>query len=112
MSERFDGFFKDLASGISRRAALRRLFGGMIGAAALIFTGRTAGATSSNPCYDFCTQTYSGSGPGFVQECLGRSVACPPGQCAYNINCSYYPPSGPQSCSDGNQGDWVCVPVA
>ena len=43
MSEQFEHLFKNLANGMSRRAALKRFFGGIAGAAAFALTGKQVG---------------------------------------------------------------------
>jgi hypothetical protein len=80
MSEQFETLFENLAKGMSRRAALRRFFGGIAGAAAFALTGRRAAAAGG--CGDWCQQTYGDRGPGWVAACVRASSDCPDGACA------------------------------
>jgi hypothetical protein len=73
MGKEFDELAKALASGVSRRRALKRFAGGAVGAAfASLFTGRSADAqVTPAACRQFCQeQLRVSSGPTF-----GRCVA-------------------------------------
>jgi hypothetical protein len=114
MSRQFESLFKDLASGMSRRAALRRFFIGVAGAAGAVLTGgglAAAARKSDDPCVAFC-EINENSGfdgdQGQTEECVARSKQCPAGQCAKSFPCSSGQPR--QSCG-GENSDWVCVPA-
>lgn len=102
MSKHVESFFKDLASGMSRRDAFRRLFGGTVAAVAAVFTGRGT-ARADNFCLDWCN-SQTESDPGFFGQCMAHSLKCPPGSCAINYLCSSGG-RGPQCRDDDN---WVC----
>jgi hypothetical protein len=103
MSKNVENFFKDLASGMSRRAAFRRLFGGTVAAVAAVLTGRGIGrAQGYTSCYDYCKDN-SEADPGYFGQCIAQSKQCPPGSCAVNYACS----SGGRV-SQCRDGEWVC----
>jgi len=92
MKEHLDKLSKDLASGMSRRHALRLFFVGL-GAAVVGFSGRSASADGNKICVDLCrAQGLTGRDFG---KCVSASAHCPPGECALCIN----------------GDDCVCVPV-
>jgi len=113
MSKQLESLFKDLASGMSRRAALRRFFAGLGGAAAIALTGGGLAASRKNDdvCAEFCEINHNSGWDSFqgqVQECIARSKQCPDGQCAVMFPCSSGRPR--QDCRRENS-DWVCVPM-
>jgi hypothetical protein len=113
MSEKLENLVKDLASGMSRRTAFRRLFSGLAGAAFLLLTGRRASADAgNNVCVSFCLMNYSGQ-HATLGQCISNSTKCPVGQCSFLITCSddTAPPCVPQS--EGGSGQaWICVQVS
>ena len=85
MSEQFESMFKNLANGMSRRAALRRFFGGIAGAAAFALTGRRAEAEASRKCApNWCSRTVCRSMRSAMRCGLHQrsSRECPEGECA------------------------------
>jgi hypothetical protein len=76
MGKQFDELAKALASGTSRRVALRRLASGLAGAAlANVFLGRGAEVQAAGPsslCLDLCGEL---SGVEY-RQCLGACTAC------------------------------------
>ena len=114
MSKQLESLFKDLASGMSRRAALRRFFAGLGGAAAIALTGgRLAASRNDDVCAEFCELNLFNHGftpfQGQLQQCIAMSRRCPDGQCALMFPCSSGRPR--QVCREDN-ADWVCVPVS
>jgi hypothetical protein len=109
MSEQFENLFKNLANGMSRRAALRRFFGGIAGAAAFALTGRRV-AADKRGCGAWCAERYRDDGPGWAAACIDASAQCPDGECAQILTFSWG--EGPQR-GDGrpNAADFVCVPA-
>jgi|SRR5579883_902103 len=83
MSKRLEDLSTDLASGMSRRKALWRFFGG-VGAAVL---ARKASAAGNDVCVATCRlqeSWYKGGAPDdFFGKCMSESAHCPKGQCAY-----------------------------
>ena len=80
MSEQFETLFKNLANGMSRRAALRRLFAGIAGTAMFALTGRRAGADEESVCAQWCANEYRDHGPGWWPHASTRhSFANPAG---------------------------------
>jgi hypothetical protein len=87
MGKAVENLAKDLATGLSRRTALRRFFVA-VGAAVGTLVGRRASADSNEACVTLCRE----------QELLGRdfgacvaaSAQCPPGECACLINGSVF----------------------
>src|SRR2546427_532531 len=102
MANGFDEISKVIASGISRREALRRIGGGLVGATlAALGVGQAAAAPSS--CSVFCGKNAFTSGPlhaACLQAChkcggdttrvcctASGCVCCPSGQiCGFNCN--------------------------
>ena len=106
MSKNVENFFKDLASGMSRRAAFRRLFGGTVGAVAAVLTGRSIGrAQGYASCSDYCRDNTQAD-PSYFAQCRNQSKKCPPGSCAVNYACS----SGGRV-SQCRDGEWICAQV-
>jgi hypothetical protein len=92
MGKQLDELSKDLAGGMSRRAAFWRFFAGLGG---LLFVGRKASAdgNGNDVCVDFCRfQGLTGSEFG---QCVAASAHCPPGECALAAN----------------SGQHLCVPI-
>jgi len=116
MSKHVESFFKDLAGGMSRRTAFRRLFAAMAGTAAAVLTGRGIGRAAVQTCDEWCESQTQSDQP-YIQQCKAFSRQCPPGSCAINYLCS----SGGQvnDCrGDGSTPDalhpnsnWICVQV-
>lgn len=94
MKEHLDKLSRDLASGMTRRHALRLFFTG-IGAAAVVgFSGRSASADGNAICVQLCRE--QGLRGREFGKCVSASAHCPAGECAVCVN-----------------GDnCVCVPVA
>ena len=96
MKDQLDKLSKDLASGVSRRDALRWFFGGIGAAALTLFTGRKARADGNEICVELCReQELRGKDFGL---CVAQSAQCPPGECAFclnatttNFNCTCIP---------------------
>ena len=85
MKKHFDKLSRDLASGMSRREALRLFFAG-IGAATVVgvFGGRRSSAQSNEICVELCwAQELKGRDFG---HCVAASAMCPPGECAMCVN--------------------------
>lgn len=94
MKKRLDKLSRDLASGMTRRDALRLFFSGIGAAAVGVFSGRLASADGNAICVQLCRdQGLHGRDFG---KCVSASAHCPPGECALCIN-------GVDNC--------VCVPV-
>jgi len=86
MGKVFEELSKDLASGVSRRQALRRFAAGIGAAIAALLTGRSAEAQRGGKaaCVEFCrAQGLTGREFG---ECMAESARCPDGYCAMLIN--------------------------
>lgn len=93
MKEHLDKLSKDLASGMTRRHALRLFFMGLGAAAVVGFSGRSASAKGNEVCVQLCReQELRGRDFG---ECVSTSAHCPPDQCALLMN----------------GGNFVCIPV-
>lgn len=116
MSEQFETLFKNLANGMSRRAALRRFFGAIAGAAALALTGRRVAADSSD-CGKWCQEEYGDRGPGWIAACHEASAKCEEGTCASFTWFSFGDNSGgdlPGGQPGGGRPEapaYTCVPV-
>lgn len=96
MKEHLDKLSKDLASGMTRRHALRLFFMGLGAAAVVGFSGRSVSAKGNKVCVDLCrAQGLTGRDFG---KCVSASAHCPPGECALCVN--------------GDTENCVCVPVA
>lgn len=96
MKEQLDKLSKDLASGVSRRDALRWFLGGIGAAAVTLFTGRRSLADGNNVCVELCrAQGLAGRDFG---RCVSESAHCPPGECAYCLNTT-------------RTGSCICAPV-
>ncbi len=91
MGKQFDEFAKALATGRSRREALRLLAAG-IGSATLatILPGRSLAQgdnRGNSVCAHFCTEMYP---PGPERgACIAASAQCPPGACAVQVNTGF-----------------------
>ena len=93
MKEHLDKLSKDLASGMTRRHALRLFLMGLGAATVGVFAGRSVSADGNKICVDLCrAQGLTGRDFG---TCVSASAHCPPGECALCIN----------------GDDCVCVPV-
>jgi len=93
MKEHLDKLSRDLASGMTRRGALRLFFSGIGAAAVGLFLGRSASADGNAVCVELCRdQGLQGREFG---ECVSFSAHCPEGECAVSVN----------------GGNFVCVPV-
>lgn len=94
MKEHLDKLSKNLASGMTRRQALRLFFMGIGAATVFGFSGRSSSAKNNKVCVDLCReQGLTGSD---LDECVAASEQCPHGECALCVN----------------GGNCVCVPVA
>jgi hypothetical protein len=80
MSKQFETLFKDLASGMSRRTALRRFFGGFAGVAAVALTGRRVRADAPSVCASWCSIGVTGTS--LWQPASTLHSYCPEGYCA------------------------------
>jgi hypothetical protein len=80
MGKEFDELARALASGVSRRAALKRFAAGAVGAAfASVFTGRSADAQSpSSPpeCQEICRQLVGPSSGREFGRCVSGCARC------------------------------------
>jgi hypothetical protein len=93
MKRHLDKLSRDLASGMTRRDALRLFFSGIGAAAAGVFLGRSASADGNAVCVELCReQGLQGEEFG---DCVAASAHCPEGQCAVSMN----------------PDKFVCVPV-
>jgi hypothetical protein len=93
MKEHLDKLSKDLASGMTRRHALRLFFMGLGAGAVGVLSGRSTLAADNSVCVQLCrAQGLTGRDFG---KCVSTSAHCPPGECAVSIN----------------GGNFVCVPV-
>jgi len=93
MKKHLDKLSRDLASGMTRRDAVRLFFSGIGAAAVGVFLGRSASADGNAVCVELCrAQGLHGRDFG---ECVSASAQCPDDECAV-------------SASGGN---FVCVPV-
>jgi hypothetical protein len=103
MKEHLDKLSKDLASGMTRRQALRLFFTGLGAAAVVGLSGRSASAQSKKVCVDLCrAQGLTGSN---LDACVAASAECPRGECAVCVNghnCICVP-------VDNGHGNDVCV---
>lgn len=124
----FDELAKDLARGVSRREALRRLGGGMAGAMlASLGVGRAWGQGNSD-CAHFCDSVYppgrqrgecksdAAHGQGICQQCgpaappghgplcgtFGNPVCCDSGQLCVNGLCNNVCTPGAFGCNGGS----------
>jgi len=82
LNKQFDELSKDLASGVSRRSALRRFLVGIGAAAGVLLGRRSAKAENFDLCLDFCAEQY-GTTTLEYEECVYLSYYCPPGKCAH-----------------------------
>ncbi len=95
MKKHLDKLSRDLASGMTRRDALRLFFSGIGAATVGLLSGRRASAEGNEVCVELCrAQELKGRDFG---QCVAASAQCPPGQCALCINTAH--------------GDCVCVDV-
>jgi hypothetical protein len=78
MKNRFDELAKDLARGISRREALRRLGGGLAGALLLSLGLPKAWANPADACIAACNEQHRNPRPSFKFHVCVRNC----GQCA------------------------------
>ena len=93
MKKHLDKLSRDLASGMTRRDALRLFFAGISAAAVGVVAGRAASAEGNEVCVQLCReQELRGRDFG---ECVSASAQCPEGQCALCVNA----------------GNCVCIPV-
>jgi hypothetical protein len=78
MGKQFDELAKALASGVSRRAALKRFATGVAGAAvASVFTGRGAVAQDSPAiCQQFCREFVGPSSGQEFGRCVSTCASC------------------------------------
>ena len=83
MGKALDDLAKDLATGHSRRTALKR-FVVAIGAAAGALVGRPASASGNAYCVRSCRE--QGLRGREFGECVAASAHCPDGECAFVIN--------------------------
>lgn len=93
MKKHLDKLSKDLASGMTRRSALRLFFMGMGAATVGVLAGRSASAEGNRVCVELCRQQEL-HGRDFG-ECVSTSAQCPEGECAMCMN----------------PGNCVCIPV-
>ena len=94
MKEHLDKLSKNLASGMTRRQALRLFFMGISAATVGVLAGRSASAEGNKICVDLCrAQGLTGHDFG---KCVSASAHCPRGECALCIN-------GVENC--------ICVPA-
>jgi len=84
MSKALEELSKDLARGISRRAAFKRFFATLGGLGAVMLTGRRAIAQGTSVCVELCKQR--GLTGRELGECISASAHCPPGECALMLN--------------------------
>jgi hypothetical protein len=99
MKKHLDSLSKDLASGMSRREALRLFFMGIGAATVGVFGGRSSSADGNAICVELCrAQELHGRDFG---KCVSASAHCPPGECALCINQG----------DPGEFEDCVCIPV-
>ena len=100
MKSHLDKLSRDLASGMSRRDALRLFFAGISAATVGVFAGHSSSADGNDVCVELCrAQELRGRDFG---KCVSASAQCPPGECALCIN------------SFGDLGEFencVCIPV-
>ena len=84
MKKHLDKLSRDLASGMTRRDAVRLFFSGIGAAAVGVFLGRSASADGNAVCVEMCRdQGLEGSEFG---ECVAASAQCPDDECAVSIN--------------------------
>ena len=86
MKEHLDKLSKNLASGMSRRQALRLFFTGIGAAAVGLVSGSSLKADDDDNevCVELCrAQGLTGRDLG---RCIATSAKCPPGECACCIN--------------------------
>jgi hypothetical protein len=84
MKEHLDKLSKNLASGMSRRQALRLFFTGIGAAAVGLVSGSSLKADGNEICVELCrAQELRGRDFG---KCVETSAKCPPGECACCIN--------------------------
>jgi len=81
LNKQFDELSKDLATGVSRRSALRRFFIGIGAAVGVLLGRRSAKADNQDLCFEFCFEQY-GFNEIEYEKCLFYSHFCPPGECA------------------------------
>ena len=111
MSKQFEKLFKDLANGMSRRTAMRRFVGGIVGVAAGVLTGRRAAADSPGVCARWCADQYSGYPDAglYIAACIDSSSECPEGHCASGYDLSWARTSNNQNRPYFN--GFVCIAV-
>lgn len=93
MKNHLDKLSRDLASGMTRRDALRLFFSGLSAAAVGVFSGRSSSASGNSVCVALCRE--QGLHGRDFGKCVSASAHCPDGECAVCVN------------SD----NCVCVPV-
>jgi hypothetical protein len=98
MKDLFDRLSKELATGVSRRNALKHFTKGVGAAIAAVILRKPASAQGKSVCVDICRAiTHEGREFG---ECMAFSAHCPDGSCAFGFN------------STGGPGaNFVCLPV-
>ena len=100
MKKQLDKLSRDLASGITRRDALRMFFAGIGAATVGVFSGRKSSADGYEVCVELCrAQELRGRDFG---QCVAQSAQCPPGECALCVNSSG-DPFDPENC--------ICIPA-
>jgi len=98
MKKHLDKLSRDLASGMTRRDALRLFLSGISAAAVGVFSGRSSSADGNEVCVALCREQEL-HGRDFGQ-CVAASAKCPEGECALCINST-----------SGELEDCVCIPV-
>jgi hypothetical protein len=99
MKKHLDKLSKDLASGMTRRHALRLFFMGLGAATVGVLSVRSASAEGNEVCVELCReQELRGRDFG---ACVSASAHCPPGECALCINAN----------TPGEFENCVCIPV-
>ena len=96
MKKHLDKLSKDLASGITRRDALRMFFAGIGAATVGVFSGRNSSAEGNAVCVELCRA--QGLSEAEFGHCVAASAKCPPGECAMCVNAT-------------EQSGCICVPV-
>lgn len=84
MKKHLDKLSRDLASGMTRRDALRLFFAGIGATTVGVFSGRSASAEGNKVCVDLCRE--QGLHGRDFGKCVSASAHCPEGQCAFCIN--------------------------
>ena len=84
MKKHLDKLSRNLASGMTRRDALRLFLSGLGAAAVGVFSGRSSSADGNAVCVQLCrAQELHGHDFG---KCVSASAQCPEGECALCIN--------------------------